>query len=346
MAAQNFHNIERLVDDNCGCVVVSAIGKEFPGDVKTTDLLKAHFLGDLTAWTQIEQKYKRLVEVNGINVDVEKVLFEAKLRSKKYNLAYCLSLGEEMSAKITAAFFKCGYVEAEECVRFKNGRLCSQATLKNLKSAFSGVNLGVIGGFYGGSENGRQVFSRGGSDVTGSLCAVATASSVYRNWTDVCGVCKANPKQISGVSTIANLSYAEMYLLAKGGAEVLHPDSVKIAEQRAIPVVVGNFLNEFAPCTVVSNCPSHERFLGVTEKNTPKGIVATVLHGMSNTRLCSYLTQFFEDLENVQQIGSVRVTNSRVTVFSCKLTENCVEICTSQSVLPPLYRVFSQAESG
>ena len=50
----------------------------------------------------------------------------------------------------------------------------------------SHVEKAVIPGFYGSDSNGNvKTFSRGGSDITGSIVSKAVHASVYENWTDV-----------------------------------------------------------------------------------------------------------------------------------------------------------------
>lgn len=343
MSPQNFGCIRRLVSENCGCVVVSAIGKESFADTKVTDLLKRHFEGDQNAWATIENKFRRLVEVNSVPVDVDRLLFDAHARSCLYGKDYCLSLGEELTAKIASAYLGCDYLEAERCIIFRKGKLCLKDTMQKVQGALRGVKRGVLGGFYGGCANGRKVFSRGGGDVTGALVAVAT-STLYENWTDVNGVCKANPKRIQGAGTVANLSYAEMYALAKGGAEVLHPSAVKYAEAFGVPIKVGNYLNEYSGSTLVSNCPSGALFLSVAEKKTSDGVCATLLHGMSSAKVFECLAEVMGKLQERQVFFDTEVITSKVTVNYCKVFSDRVVICTSKSILPLLYSVFQNAE--
>ena len=55
----------------------------------------------------------------------------------------------------------------------------------------------VIPGFYGSTPNGTvQTFSRGGSDITGSIVARAVGADLCENWTDVDGFLMADPRII------------------------------------------------------------------------------------------------------------------------------------------------------
>ena len=180
--------------------VVSAIGKIHPNDVKTTDLLANYYhTQDDQIWQTIANRYRKLVDVNCVDVDIDKLLHDAKNRAIKFDLDYCMSLGEELSGKVVAKFLGGVYIEAQEVVVFGKRKLNTRQTIARLKNATRGVNLAVIGGFYGRFCETRKTFSRGGSDVTASLCALATNSTLCENWTDANGVCQGNPKEIFGV---------------------------------------------------------------------------------------------------------------------------------------------------
>lgn len=131
---RNLHCLKEIVGQKHGCVVVSAIGKESADDVKVTDLLKAYYRGDEKAWQAVECKYKRLALVNGIDEDVEKLLFDAKKRSLCNGADYCLSLGEELAAKLVASFLKVPYIEAEKCIVFGKNSLDVKRTFAICKT--------------------------------------------------------------------------------------------------------------------------------------------------------------------------------------------------------------------
>lgn len=278
----NLVYLKKILTPNRKMVVVSAIGKSHPNDVKTTDLLANYYhTHNELIWQTIANRYRKLVDVNCIDVDIDQLLFDAHGRATKFNLDYCVSLGEEMSAKVVAKYLGGVYIEAQDAVVFGKRKLNVKQTLSKLKNATRGVNLAVIGGFYGGNQSGRKTFSRGGSDITASLCALATNSSLCENWTDANGVCQGNPMEITGVKTLTHLSYEQMYTLAQAGATVLHPDAVKPLQTKAIPLVVGNFYNVDAPKTLVSNCPNNQQLLCVTQRKIDGNFVVTILHNMS-----------------------------------------------------------------
>lgn len=319
MTAENLHHVKRLAE-GCGCVVVSAPGRCADGE-KVTDMLYRHFYGDGRAWKLIENRFLKIAAVNGIRCDVEKLLWQARRRSMR-SLPYCLSLGEELSARLCAQYIGAQYIEAEDCLRFDKG-FNARLSVQNLRKAFMGVKQGVMGGFYGGCDGGRRVFSRGGGDVSGCIAAVALGSSVYRNWTDVEGVCRADPRRIQS-PTIPFLSYGQMYRMAVSGAQVMHPQAVTVAKRAAMPVVVASFFNENAPFTLISNCPSPLPFLSASEKIAGER-VCTVLFNLPKSQVCRLIAQTVK--------GDARVELG-----------DFLRVYSKNSLLKPLYDAFSAVD--
>ena len=352
ITARNLFHIKEILTPFHNCVVVSAIGKEHFADVKTTDLLREYYLTHSEkVWQQIADKYRRMVEVNAIKVDVEELLADAKSRALSYDVAYCTSLGEELSAKTVARYLNAQYVEAEHVVRFREGKLCRRLTYANAQKAFSGLNLGVIGGFYGGTDTGRTTFSgqgmpratfsRGGSDVTGAILAAALNSSLYENWTDVNGVCAANPARVHGVATIESMSYDEMLLLSRSGAEVLHPDAVAPVERKGIPIKIGNFLNPNGFSTLVSHCPSQSKLLSIAERVQNGEVVTTVLHTYPQWQIAELISDFLRSYSHSIAFFDKTTEVSNICVHSVELQSNVARLTTDVSILNSLYAALT-----
>lgn len=341
----NLKYVKQCVTDKHGVVVVSAIGKEYSADVKVTDLLMQYYkTRDEALWQAIEDKYRRLAEVNGINVDVGGLLFSAHNRALTYNLDYCLSLGEELAAKMVAQFLNAAYVEAADVIRFGTRKLLYDATLESIAARLNGVKLAVMGGFYGSTVCSRKVFTRGGGDVTGALAASATNSSLYENWTDVYGVCVVNPVRAFDAATVGVLSYDEMFVLSKSGAEVLHPDAVRPCRDKAIPIRIGNFYNPHGASTLVSNCSSNMSVLSIAEKNDRAGrTVTTLLHNLSASHIADALRQFFLVNTQTQSAFDKQYTVCGVSPVCVTAQGAVVRIVTDKSILRPLYEFLKSA---
>lgn len=326
----NLVYLKKILTPQHKIVVVSAIGKRHPNEVKTTDLLCDYFrTRNPQTWQTVCDRYRQLVDVNCIDIDVDKLLADAHARALQFDLDYCMSLGEELSAKIVAKYLNATYVEAQDVVVFGNRSLNVKQTLLRIKNAFNNVNLAVIGGFYGGCNGGRKTFSRGGSDVTASFCATATGCTICQNWTDANGVCQGNPTEIFGVKTLTHLSYTQMYQLAKNGATVLHPDAIKPLQKVAIPLVVGNFYNPNAPKTTISNAPNTQKLLCVTQKRYDNNFVVTVLHNM-------FYTEIFPRLHNLSKILP------QTTIKKINVDVNTVTLVTNQNVIQHVFDVFNK----
>ena len=102
-----------------------------------------------------------------------------------------------------------------------------QKKLTGTADRLSKVERAVIPGFYGARPDGTiQTFSRGGSDVTGSIVARATHADMYENWTDVSGFLIADPRIIKNPKGIEAITYKELRELSYMGASVLHEDAI------------------------------------------------------------------------------------------------------------------------
>ena len=155
---ENLHFVKNILSPNHKVVVVSAIGKRHFGDTKTTDLLQQYFaFGNEKCWQKVCQNYQDLVEQNGIDLDLDKQLFLAK-KQAKISLAHCLSLGEELSARCVAKYLGGQFLDAQNLVIFKGNKLDLPSTISAIKGQICGNKLVVVGGFYGGNKQGRQVF--------------------------------------------------------------------------------------------------------------------------------------------------------------------------------------------
>ena len=152
---ENLHYVADIVDNNVGPVVVSAVGREFLGDDKLTDLLDRYGKSrEEIVWQAICGKMVRLCEVNGIDVDVERLLFNARQQIERHNRDYCLSVGEELTARCVAAFLGREYIEAAEYLVFSDGRFDEKQTKLRVKE-LAGHRF-VVGGFYGGTDSGER----------------------------------------------------------------------------------------------------------------------------------------------------------------------------------------------
>ncbi|MBK5252883.1 MAG: aspartate kinase [Peptostreptococcaceae bacterium] len=253
-----------LSDKDRRYVVVSAPGKRFEGDTKITDVLylcKAHIEHNLPYEQLFQVVIDRYMSFK-INLGIE-VDLQSEFDIIKKNLhdgigeAYIASRGEYLSAVIIAAYLGYDLVDTVGLIRFdKSGALMFEETDKALKEELSKHERAVMPGFYGSNDKGEIVtFSRGGSDVTGSLIARAVNADVYENWTDVSGFMMADPRIVDNPEQISQISYKELRELSYMGASVLHEDAIYPAKIANIPINIRNTNEPYEEGTYITAEP-------------------------------------------------------------------------------------------
>ena len=159
---------------------------------------------------------------------------------------FCASRGEYLSAIVFAKLLGAEFVDAADMVRFDSrGNLNQEYTDDKVKTRLEDVEYAVIPGFYGKGSNGKiKTFSRGGSDITGSIIARGVKADLYENWTDVSGFLVCDPRIVPNAKVINCLTYKELRELSYMGASVLHSESIFPVMKSRIPI---NIKNTFSP---------------------------------------------------------------------------------------------------
>lgn len=230
-------------------IVASAPGKRYPDDIKITDLLyKSHsqaMNGEDYSETldQIAGRYEEIAKELGIDFDIG-----SEIEAIRENLAsgtsadYPASRGEYINSKIIAKFLGWPFVDAAEIIFFNDDGLLDEArTFSTAGEKLARLERAVIPGFYGSMPDGSiKTFSRGGSDITGSIIARSVNASLYENWTDVSGMLSADPRIVSSPKVIGYITYTELRELSYMGASVLHEDAVFPVRKAGIPINIRN----------------------------------------------------------------------------------------------------------
>ncbi len=250
-SAAQFEKVGAIVreDPHRAYVVPSAPGKRFDGDTKVTDMLYDCYATAAAGedFTQklaaIKARYDEIIE--GLSLDFTlddefRVIEENFL--KKAGPDYAASRGEYLSGRVMAAYLGYTFVDPAEVIRFTDsGEFDSDTTQEIMSRRLSKYNNAVIPGFYGAYKDGRvKTFSRGGSDITGSIVAKAVRADVYENWTDVSGMLVADPRIVDNPKPIEYVTYKELRELAYMGASVLHEDAIFPVRQENIPINIRN----------------------------------------------------------------------------------------------------------
>ncbi len=250
-SAEQFKKVGDIVrqDENRRYVVPSAPGKRFPKDTKVTDMLYAcydlaeagkDFRGELEA---IEARFQEIIDGLGLSISLteEFQMIESNFREKAGS-NYAASRGEYLNGIIMAAYLDFEFIDAATVIFFDNeGNFDADRTNGVLSERLKDCKYAVIPGFYGAMPDGRvKTFSRGGSDVTGSIVAKAAGVDVYENWTDVSGFLIADPRIIDNPKGIDIITYRELRELSYMGATVLHEDAIFPVRQEGIPINIRN----------------------------------------------------------------------------------------------------------
>lgn len=250
-SAEQFRKVGNIVrsDKERRYVVPSAPGKRFKADTKVTDMLYAcydlaeagkDFREELAA---IRARYEEIVDGLGLGLDITETfaVIERNFREKA-GRDYAASRGEYLNGIIMAAYLGYEFIDAAEVICFDaDGSFNLEKTNQVLAAGLAGHSHAVIPGFYGAMPDGIvKTFSRGGSDVTGSIVAMAVQADVYENWTDVSGFLIADPGIIENPRKIEVITYRELRELSYMGATVLHEDAIFPVRQKGIPINIRN----------------------------------------------------------------------------------------------------------
>lgn len=247
-------------DEKRRYVVPSAPGKRFSEDIKVTDMLyKCDELAQNNknideTFSAIIERYNGIIEELGIDLSLESEFDTIRKNiASKAGSEYAASRGEYLNGIIMAKLLGYEFIDPAEILVFdEDGNFNSDKTQPKLRARLADVKCAVIPGFYGADEKGSvRTFSRGGSDVTGSIIASAVRAEVYENWTDVSGVLVADPRIVDSPKPIGVITYSELRELSYMGATVLHEDAIFPVRTAGIPINIKNTNRPEDPGTMI-----------------------------------------------------------------------------------------------
>ena len=250
-SATQFAKVGNIIraDENRRYVVPSAPGKRNAKDTKVTDMLyQCYALAEAEEdfripLKKIKERYDSII--NGLSLktslDEQFKTIEENFKNKA-GKDYAASRGEYLNGIVMADYLGYEFIDAAEVIFFdENGNFMADKTDEVLSARLKKVERAVIPGFYGATEDGKVVtFSRGGSDITGSIVAKAVDADLYENWTDVSGMLVTDPRIVDNPAVIETITYKELRELAYMGATVLHEDAIFPLRQEGIPINIRN----------------------------------------------------------------------------------------------------------
>ncbi|MCF2667018.1 MULTISPECIES: aspartate kinase [Lachnospiraceae] len=313
-SAEQFKKVGRIIrkEESRKYVVPSAPGKRTPDDTKVTDMLYSCYgiaILDHDEYEEevekqllaIKARYDEIIQGLGLSISLDDEFKTIRTNfSRKIGRDYAASRGEYLNGIVMAAYLGYEFIDAADVIKFdEDGNFDSEKTDAILSARLAKTERAVIPGFYGSMPDGRiKTFSRGGSDVTGSIVAKAVHAEMYENWTDVSGFLIADPRVVKNPKSIDVITYRELRELSYMGASVLHEDAIFPVRKEGIPI---NIRNTNAPedkgTLIVEDTCRKPRFVitGVAGKKDFASI--TVEKAMMNSEVgfCKKVLEVFEE---------------------------------------------------
>ena len=296
--AEHFKQVAKIIkaDDARKYVVPSAPGKRNSADTKVTDMLYKCY--DMIRnnenideqFAKIAERYNGIIAELGLNFDISGELDYVKNAMLHHSgRDYAASRGEYLNGLILAKYIGYDFVDAENVIFFKeDGSFDEDKTNREMRDELKRHRAAVIPGFYGITPNGTiKTFSRGGSDITGSIVARAVDADLYENWTDVSGFMMADPRIVENPCSIDTITYRELRELSYMGATVLHDEAIFPVRYAGIPINIRNTNRpEDAGTMIVPHAHSYDKNRVITGIAGRKGYsVITIEKDMMNAEI-------------------------------------------------------------
>ena len=296
--AEHFKQVAKIIkaDESRKYVVPSAPGKRNSSDTKVTDMLYKCY--DMIRnnenideqFAKIADRYNGIISELGLNFDISGELEYVKNAMLHHSgRDYAASRGEYLNGLILAKYIGFDFVDAENVIYFKeDGSFDEDKTNREMRDELKHHNHAVIPGFYGITPNGTiKTFSRGGSDITGSIVARAVDADLYENWTDVSGFMMADPRIVENPCAIETITYRELRELSYMGATVLHDEAIFPVRYAGIPINIKNTNRpEDAGTMIVPHAYSYDQSRVITGIAGRKGYsVITIEKDMMNAEI-------------------------------------------------------------
>lgn len=311
--AEQFKKVAKIVkaDPMRRYVVASAPGKRFDGDIKITDMLyrcydKAAKGGDFNKeFADIEARFNSIIADLGLDLSLEEEFNHIKNSfAHRAGRDYAASRGEYLNSIVLSKYLGFKFLDPAGFIMFdESGSFDLDKTLEMLVPILDETENAVIPGFYGAMPNDTiKTFSRGGSDVTGSIVARAADAEIYENWTDVSGFLISDPRIVDDPLPITTITYRELRELSYMGAGVLHEDAIFPVKSVGIPINIKNTNHpEDRGTMIVAETAESSKYIitGIAGKkgfsviqiekdmmNSEKGFGRNVLRSLEKNGLC------------------------------------------------------------
>jgi aspartate kinase len=332
-------------------IVPSAPGKRSGDDHKITDLLymcyqlASHGINFDEVYSIISKRYEDICSDLELDLDIKEILTDIKYKIQEgATRDYTASRGEYLNALILSEYLGFEFVDAKDLIVLDKGdKLDLEKTKKNVTSTLADIPYAVIPGFYGANEEGHIItFSRGGSDITGSIIASGVDAVLYENWTDVSGFYMADPRIVDNPRHIDTITYRELRELSYMGAPVLHEESIFPIKSAEIPINIKNTNRPEDPGTMIvsESAPINhlETITGIAGKKD-----FTVI-SIEKTRM-NEDKGFFRKLVSVLESNDVSIEHMPSSIDSISLIVSSSEINSKLDKVIEEIRIYCKPDS-
>lgn len=306
-------------------VVVSALGGVTDLLLKTAALAEANDESYKSILLELENKHLQTVKdlipvqqqsavlslVKKICNEAEDIcngiflLRELSVRTKDRIVSYGELLSSQIiAAKLNAVGLITEWKDAREIIvtdsNYGMAVVDFTATDKKAAAFFaaSSSSLFIIPGFIAADKNNiTTTLGRGGSDYTAAILAAALDASVLEIWTDVSGMMTADPRLVTNIKHIPQISYQEAMELSHFGAKVIYPPTIQPVMKKGIPVWIKNTFAPGDAGTVIKN-EATATGISIQGISSINNIVLLSLEGSGMVGIPGFSKRLFEALAN------------------------------------------------
>lgn len=269
-------------------IIVQKFGGSSVADIKKLELVSEHIIDE------VKKGNKLVVVVSAQGKTTDRLISEEAEITKNPNkrehdvlvstgeqvtiAKLALLLNEKKYKAVSLAGWQIPIITNSDFTQSRIRYIHNETIMDYLNSG----NIVIVAGFQGIDENGNiTTFGRGGSDTTAVALAASLEAERCEIYTDVDGVFTSDPRIVSNVKKIENISYDEMLELSSMGAKVLHNRCVEIGKKYNVPIYVKSTFIKDSVGTLVSNKSNLEDLVinGVTKDDY---ISRITLVGMNN----------------------------------------------------------------
>ncbi len=339
-SAENINKVVKIVKSKTGngriAIVVSALGGITDLLLAAAQLASTNDEAYKTALFEIETRHLNTVKelipvtqqssvlslVKKMCNEIEDIcngiflLGELSARTKDKIVSY----GELLSSQIIAAKLKAIDID----VQWKDSRemiftdsnfgaafVDFSKTNKTIESYFASndCHVFILPGFISSNETGiTTTLGRGGSDYTAAIIAGAVNAVDLEIWTDVSGMMTADPRIVSNIKLIPEISYQEAMELSHFGAKVIYPPTIQPVMSKNIPIWIKN---TFAPTDIGTVIKREANINGSAIRgiSSINKISLISLEGSGMVGIPGFSKRLFEALAN-QKINVILITQS------------------------------------